>query len=531
MREETGRHHLAPAPVTAVRRSLPHDALGAHASASASAEDGTGACWTTDRDLHLATATWAALERLSLSVEELGVSLFEYFGTDDPKHEAIAAHERALAGEPCEFRGSWRGRRFRARVEPLYGPRGQVVGVAGVALDGAKGQVREEALSARIVRAERQRAALLELTSIDDQAFEERVAQILRVDAATIDVERVSLWRVEPGVGVLRCAAQFTRHGGVRPGRGVREPSAAPHYFAALRAGDVIAAHDAVSDQRTNELFEERLAPLDISSTLDVPVLLKGEVVGVLCHEHVGGSRLWTYDEQQFAVCVGQMIALAYETQRREEIEAKLRHLAMHDPLTDLPNRVMLFDILARELGRAKRHEGYRFGLLFVDLDGFKEVNDTYGHQVGDRVLLECGLRLRACLRASDVAARFGGDEFAVVVSELREPRHAQMVAARIRAAFGEPMALTDHVVRGLEASIGWVVADGSFEDPSAIIRAADIGMYEEKYGRQNSGDESAAPRRPKSTSEMTVELPRLPATTSGGHRAVGPPDRDPGRR
>jgi diguanylate cyclase (GGDEF)-like protein len=144
------------------------------------------------------------------------------------------------------------------------------------------------------------------------------------------------------------------------------------------------------------------------------------------------------------------------------------------------PDRVLLFDILRREIGRAQRSAGYRFAVLFLDLDGFKAVNDTLGHEAGDRVLVTVSERLRACLRPMDAVARLGGDEFAVVVADVKDEAEANGVALRIRAALSTPQKLADgeHVIG---ASIGVVLSDARCTDPSAVLREADLAMYEEK--------------------------------------------------
>lgn len=168
--------------------------------------------------------------------------------------------------------------------------------------------------------------------------------------------------------------------------------------------------------------------------------------------------------------------------QRTEELELateQLRHQAMHDALTGLPNRVLLLDRLEQAiLNMQRKHE--RFSLLLLDLDGFKDVNDTYGHHIGDRLLAKIGIRLRAHLRDSDTIARLGGDEFAVLIGGVGSLSDAEQVAAHLLQSLeqaivveGEPL-----VVGG---SIGIVHCPAHGADPATLLRRADVAMYAAK--------------------------------------------------
>ena len=155
--------------------------------------------------------------------------------------------------------------------------------------------------------------------------------------------------------------------------------------------------------------------------------------------------------------------------------EARMARMAHYDALTDLPNRFLFNDRLASAL--ARRQNGELLAVLFLDLDGFKAVNDTHGHATGDELLRQVADRLRATLRNCDTAARFGGDEFAILQSIIAEPGEAAWLAAKLVATLAKPF---DSVSRQLRigASIGIALASSDSVDPSALLDHADAALY-----------------------------------------------------
>ncbi|MDF1523462.1 MAG: diguanylate cyclase [Trueperaceae bacterium] len=167
------------------------------------------------------------------------------------------------------------------------------------------------------------------------------------------------------------------------------------------------------------------------------------------------------------------------EISERKRLEALLEEQALNDPLTGLPNRRYFAEVVQRLLLQAKR-SGELVAIGFVDLDDFKAVNDTHGHQAGDVLLREVAGRLRAAVREGDVVARLGGDEFTVALRELHDERHARTVAARVAAAFREPFDLGLVEVPSL-ASVGVALFPADGDDLEALLRAADHAMYRAK--------------------------------------------------
>ncbi|MGY1841559.1 MULTISPECIES: EAL domain-containing protein [unclassified Modestobacter] len=168
---------------------------------------------------------------------------------------------------------------------------------------------------------------------------------------------------------------------------------------------------------------------------------------------------------------------------QREELQSALAHRAAHDPLTELPNRAQAMQLTASALSRARR-SGAMTGLLFVDLDGFKAVNDTHGHACGDEVLRAVAGRLEAAVRSGDVVCRLGGDEFVVLVEPVETERDLLELAERLIAVVGEPITTDGHQLR-VGASVGVAVSRDAVTDADVLFAEADAATYRAKrHGR-----------------------------------------------
>lgn len=167
------------------------------------------------------------------------------------------------------------------------------------------------------------------------------------------------------------------------------------------------------------------------------------------------------------------------EWKREEE---RLRRLAFHDLVTGLPNRALFEERLAAAADRVAAGEG-ELAVLFIDLDNFKAVNDAFGHQGGDRLLRAVAERLRASVRSGDTVARYGGDEFAVLIEDVAVASEVGAAAERIEAQLRRPVALDPYPV-ALSASVGIAIRRPGQRDPEAIMREADAAMYRAKVGR-----------------------------------------------
>ena len=175
----------------------------------------------------------------------------------------------------------------------------------------------------------------------------------------------------------------------------------------------------------------------------------------------------------------GGFVSTSTDITERKRTEARMLHLAQHDPLTGLPNRLLFQDRLRQAMARCRRDRTL-LAVVLVDLDKFKEVNDAFGHRVGDDVLKQVGERMRAALRESDTVARIGGDEFALVLSDLPDAEAAALIADKISSQLDRPFGLATAVWQP-RASLGIALFPTDGQSPEALLQNADLAMYRAK--------------------------------------------------
>ena len=434
------------------------------------------------------------------------------------------------------------------------------------------------------------------------------VREITEAATNTLKLERASVWLYNGDHSKIQCLDLYEWSKSDHS-QGIELAAVEyPAYFKALTQERTIAAHNAHIDPRTKEFSQFYLSPLGITSMLEAPIWLSGEMVGVVCHEHIGTAREWTLEEQNFAGSLADLVSLAIKEWERQQAEValqqaeakyrsifentaegifqttvdgryisanpalariygyaspeklianlcnleqqlyvkpnrrakfirliqqhntvsgfesqvyhqdgsmiwisenaravyddsgalsyyegtveditelkqtqeQLRHNALHDTLTGLPNRTLFTDRLEQMVQRAKRHKDYLCAVLFLDLDRFKVVNDGFGHLIGDQLLIAVARSLEVCLRAEDTVARLGGDEFAILLDDIKDVNYATQIAERLKQVLALPFNLS-----GIEVftsvSIGIVLgseANGWLDD---LLRNADIAMYQAK--------------------------------------------------
>jgi diguanylate cyclase (GGDEF)-like protein/PAS domain S-box-containing protein len=185
-------------------------------------------------------------------------------------------------------------------------------------------------------------------------------------------------------------------------------------------------------------------------------------------------------DGSIYALC-----GISTDITERKEVEEHMRHMAQYDGLTHLPNRALFNDRLQQALAAATRNQD-RLALMFIDLDKFKPVNDTYGHEVGDLLLKEVAQRMQDCLRESDTAARIGGDEFVVLLPTIETGEDAGIVGQKILRALNRPFELAGHRLN-ISSSIGVAIYPDHGGSEKLLVKCADIAMYHaKKNGRNN---------------------------------------------
>ena len=214
--------------------------------------------------------------------------------------------------------------------------------------------------------------------------------------------------------------------------------------------------------ESVNRKKDRTLFPVQLSS--DVVISTDGTVIGII------------------TVCEDLTQSKVSDDLRKHEVERvkKLEYETLHDPLTGLTNRVLFLDRLTVAFNRSRRRKDTLFAVFLIDLDDFKQVNDTYGHLAGDQVLTSVTRRLRESLRPADTLARLGGDEFGVLLDDLTRVEDVLPVVRRIQTEVSHPTAVQDQLIR-VTASIGIAIPARDSVNAEDLLRRADQAMYEAK--------------------------------------------------
>ncbi len=265
----------------------------------------------------------------------------------------------------------------------------------------------------------------------------------------------------------------------------------------------VISGHPvSVSDWKTEDRFRipTYLRDLEVRSTIAVAIEGERQPLGAL-EAHSDRPDAFSADDMYFAQSAANVLANAIE--RRDAGEA-LRHGSLHDHVTGLPNRPLLMDRLAHALGAAKGRET-PLAIFFCDLDNFKVINDSLGHEVGDEVLKAVVPRMRRQLRSVDTVARFGGDEFVILVEEVVDDAEATRIAERICAAFKEPF-LVEGLEQHLTTSIGISISGDEAATPDSLVRDAHAAVYRAKDRGRNRAELFDTDMRSRSIRRLQLE-------------------------
>jgi diguanylate cyclase (GGDEF)-like protein len=351
----------------------------------------------------------------------------------------------------------------------------------------------------------------------NDFSLTDMLAELTETASATLHVDRTSVWLLGEDHKSLRCLDLYEHSRGTHSSGVILIAENYPDYFKALETGRGIEAHDARTDPRTREFRDGYLVPLGITSMMDAAIRVNGQVIGVVCHEHVGSSRVWQPTELHFAGALADQVALvlaAAESRRlqgeadstRSELRAA-QELAQLDELTGLFNRRAMEPMLVDEVARAQRY-GRTLSLAMVDLDHFKSVNDRCGHRAGDHVLSEVARLIMSGLRSTDRAARYGGEEFCLIFPETGNDEVLALVE-RLRHSIEEHVFLSGRndknaVELRLTVSIGLAELGENTNSAEQLFAAADRALYAAKAAGRNRvirAPEFPAPLAAESTS------------------------------
>lgn len=321
----------------------------------------------------------------------------------------------------------------------------------------------------------------------ESQSVDEALRDILRTFCQMADWAYGARWILDPAGEKLRCieiwhvddAAIAAFAAANRSSQHEFKPRAGGLLSGVWATTELVWIADAAADPALGRAAQ--IAPSGLHAALAFPLLILGKFYGVI---EFMAREARPRDDHLIRIArsigsqIGQFIA-------RKEAEQDLTFFANHDTLTGLPNRALFGQRLTQALARAQRNTRM-LAVLFVDLDRFKVINDTLGHDAGDQLLQQAAARLRSCLREGDTIARQGGDEFVVLLEDMAESGQAAGVAQKIIANVALPYVLAGHEVH-VTASVGVSVFPDDAPDVPALLKNADIAMYRAKEAGKNN--------------------------------------------
>jgi diguanylate cyclase (GGDEF)-like protein/PAS domain S-box-containing protein len=384
--------------------------------------------WATDRELRITSMLGAGMAVFSGDHEAaFQGTVFDLFDQDDEGFAPIQAARKALEGKGSTFEFDWLEHTFEARTEPLRDEERRIIGGIGIAFDISKRRQAEEALSLQ--------------EAYFHQLFENSPQAIVILDPTDRILKANPGFEQLFGFSTDQLQGRFINDVIVPP----QTRDEASSLSQAVLGGEVVRAETARCHKNGSVLYV---------SILGYPIQFQGRIIGVY--------------------------GIYNDITERKHSEAQLRHEALHDSLTGLPNRALFLDRLDHCLTLAQRRQEAAFAVLFLDLDRFKVINDSLGHSLGDRLLVAIANRLLGALRPADTFARLGGDEFVVMLEDLANPGDAVRVAERIHEALASPFELDGNEIF-TSASIGIAFSNRSYQHPEELIRDADTAMYRAK--------------------------------------------------
>ncbi len=447
-----------------------------------------------DRDLSLSYASPSVETVLGYrATEVLGESVLTYLHPDE-ELAGRAMLDRVVAGDAMAQADSLQVRvRHRDGSYRVLSCRQRncldIARIAGIVINAR--DITQEVLAQRLREdrlscAARQREALFQLATSEDLDSSAQIDRILATAAAELKIHSASFWRFHPQHNRFDCERTHLRsdQGWVKDAKGEQILEAIfPLYYRELQTHRPIVVNDIWDHHAVSASHVQRLMEANVGAMMDFPVVRSGQMLGVMSLEYSGGRRVWEPDEISFAAGLSLLVALALESAERANAALQTEFMAMHDGLTGLANRSRAESALRGAIERAKC-TGHRVALLLIDLDEFKEINDTFGHGRGDVLLAQVARLLLECAAGKGLVARMGGDEFLIILEDaqaLPVEALAQTIVDRLSAE--QLLADIDQTVG---ASIGIAVYPEDAADSEALLANADIAMYQAKEAGRN---------------------------------------------
>lgn len=429
--------------------------------------------------------------------------------------------------------GSGIGLLRRVRATPGLAPR--VVVLSSRSADPWEAVCREAGADVFLDKAEDTKVLLAQLASwmpplpLDEPRRCRRLRQLqvldTRPEPALDAIARLAARIAEVPVGVISLVDSHRQWFKARVGTEMQTTSRTVSLCAHALVGEgLFEVEDATADPRFADNPLVRGEP-GVRFYAGMPLVMPGgEAVGTLCVLDTRPRRLGATAREALAVLARSVTdelelrqrvgELEEEVARRHEAEARIMQLATRDALTGLPNRAALMDRLHQGVRSAQR-SGNLLGVLFLDLDRFKWINDTLGHDLGDALLQEMALRLSRAVRESDTVARLGGDEFAIVLGDLWQVADAEAVAAKVVDIVTRPLEVRGHALR-VGGSVGVAVYPFQAHDEESLLRHADLAMYHAKESGGNRHQLFSEHMNARAVGRMTVESELRAAIAAG---------------
>ncbi|MCG6985431.1 MAG: EAL domain-containing protein [Thiocapsa sp.] len=377
----------------------------------------------------------------------------------------------------------WRKSRLRDR-------RGRVIGVLGSGTDITERKHAERALSYLVTLETILVEASRSLVAAPADAVGPLVENALGAVARRMGADRAYVFVLSRDGTSMRNTEEWSATG-LGLGR-VDAPSVPtsliPRWMDTLRHGDDIRIDDVGGLPETWRVDREQLEQLEVRAVAATAIRTAGRLSGFVAVEMLSGPYVWRDAEMRALGFLSDLIGGAFERRRNElkllESRRQLEEIALYDPLTRLPNRRLLAERMSEAVTEA-RENGCLLAVCYLDLDGFKLINDTHGHKAGDRVLVTVASRLRGCLREADTVARLGGDEFVFLMSRLQSLADCAALLERVLAALAQPVLINGHVL-SVTSSAGVALYPHDTGDAETLLRHADHAMYQAKQQGRN---------------------------------------------
>ncbi|MDQ6916992.1 MAG: EAL domain-containing protein [Pseudomonadota bacterium] len=410
----------------------------------------------------------------------LGKHMAEVIGQDS--FDGILPHlQRVLAGHAVSYeaeRKSYQGvkRQLQVSFAPDIDASGCVKGSYALVIDITASKIAENVIRTQALQQEA--IAVYGQFALESRDIDSLVSNAAAMVTSGLDIDHSGVFRFLHGHQDLKLIAGVGWSDGV-VGSATITASTGTSIRAALSSGNPIVGPDVRASG--HPMFRSSVHPDCPVSSLEVAVPTSDGPFGIL-GAYRRDTRGFNKDDSNFLKAIATALGTAIGRQRVEE---RLSHVAQFDAITGLPNRTLFHDRLVQAMARARRRKS-TLALIFLDLDGFKEINDTLGHKAGDRLLRSVGARLKHSLREGDTVARLGGDEFTVILEDLHDRDEATSVAHKVLGALARPLMLEKQEF-AVTASAGLTVYPEDTRNIETLLKNADTAMYYAKDKGKNN--------------------------------------------